>query len=36
MVRVTLDKMTTMIEEMFGEETKNYESEESLLDSMSV
>ena len=36
MVRVTLDKMKTMIEEMFGEEIKNYESEPSLLDSMAV
>jgi len=36
MVRVTLDKMKTMIEEMFGEEIKNYESDQSLLDSLAV
>jgi hypothetical protein len=35
-VRVTLDKMKTMIEEMFGEEIKNYEPEPSLLDSIVV
>ena len=35
-VRITLDKMKTMIEEMFGEEIKNYEPEPSLLDSMAV